>query len=83
MINTLGNTEWLKANEDKVKALFPEVWTHQSNLNLLQLGFQMKLLGIDWRSQSDLAGCMAFFERTGFLLREGLTVKRNPRSLFA
>ena len=47
LMNTLGNEEWLRANEKAVKDMLPETWTHAHNLNGLQLGFRMKLLGID------------------------------------
>lgn len=82
LMNTLGNEDWLRANEAKVKAMLPETWTHIHNLNGLQLGFRMKLLGIDWRSEDEFGKCMVYLERVGFMLRDGLTVKRNPRSLF-
>ena len=52
------------------------------NLNGLQIGYRMKLLGIDWRSQDEFGKCMVYLERIGFMLHDGLTVKRNPRSLF-
>ncbi len=82
ILDTLGSDDWLRANEDKVKALLPETWTHVANLNGLQIGFGMKLLGIDWRSQNEFGRVMVFLERAGFVLRDGLTVKRNPRSVF-
>ena len=40
---TLGNEDWLRANEDKLKNILPETWTHVNNLNSLQLGFSLKL----------------------------------------
>ena len=80
--DTLGNEEWLRANEQKVKDMLPETWTHIGNLNGLQLGFRLKLLGIDWRSEEQFAKVMVFLTRTGFLLMQGQTVKRNPHSVF-
>lgn len=80
--DTLGNEAWLRENEDKVKALLPETWTHMGNLNGLKIGFGMKVLGIDWRSQDEFGRVMRFLERTRFMLRDGLTVKRNPQSVF-
>lgn len=82
LMDTLGNKEWLRANEQKVKDMLPETWTHVHNLNGLQIGYRMKLLGIDWRSQDEFGKCMVYLERIGFMLRDGLTVKRNPRSVF-
>ena len=80
--DTLGNDQWLRENEDKVKALLPELWTHMGNLNGLQIGFGLKLLGIDWRSEAEFGRVMLFLEKVRFMLRDGLTVKRNPQSVF-
>jgi hypothetical protein len=82
--DTLGNQEWLKKNELKIKDALPETWTHlgNSNINGLQIGFQLKLIGIDWRSEDEFGCVMVFFEKIGLLLREGLLIKRNPNSVF-
>ena len=53
LIETLGNEAWLKENETKVKNLLPKTYTHINNLNGLKLGFNLKLLGVDWRSESE------------------------------
>jgi hypothetical protein len=80
--DTLGNAQWLRENEAHVKALLPETWTHISNLNGLQIAFGLKLLGIDWRSEDQLARVLLFLEKARFMLREGMIVKRNPQSVF-
>lgn len=82
MIDTLGNTDWLKANEDAISNMLPETWTHIENLNGLKIGFQLKLLGFDWRSEEQLSKIMVFLERVGIMQREGYTVRRNPNSIF-
>jgi hypothetical protein len=74
---TLGNQKWMKENSGKVKNLLPETWTHIRNLSGLQIGFNLKLLGIDWRSEDEFGKCMVFFERTGLMKRDGLLVKRG------
>ena len=79
---TLGNDAWLRANEAAIKALLPETWTHVANLNGLQIGYGLKLLGIDWRSQDEFGRVMVFLERAKFMLRDGMNVKRNPQSVF-
>jgi len=76
LMDTLGNEQWMAENEGKIKALLPETWTHMQNINGLQLGFGLKLLGIDWRSQDEFGKCMVFFERTGLMLRDGMLVRR-------
>jgi hypothetical protein len=65
----------MKQNTDKIKKLLPETWTHMRNINMLQIGFQLKVLGVDWRSEEELAKCLAFFERTGLMIRDGMTVR--------
>lgn len=75
--DTLGNQKWMEENSAKVKELLPETWTHIRNLNGLQIGFHLKLLGIDWRSENEFGKCMVFFERVGLMKRDGLLVKRG------
>lgn len=52
------------------------------NLNGLQLGYQFKLLGIDWRSQEEFGKIMVYLEKIKIILRDGLTIRRNPHSIF-
>lgn len=80
--DTLGNEVWVCRNEQKIKDLLPETWTHIQNLSAMKLGFEFKVLGIDWRTDDDFAKIMIFFEKVGILLRDGMTVKRNPNSIF-
>lgn len=75
--DTLGNQQWMEANADKVKKILPETWTHIANLNGLQIGFNLKLLGIDWRSEDEFGKCMVFFERAGLMKRDGILIKRG------
>ena len=75
--NTLGSDEWCEKNEEKVKSLFPETWTHLKNINMLALSYQMKLIGIDWRGEEEFGRCMVFFERAGWMLRDGMLIRRG------
>lgn len=75
--DTLGNQEWMEENSAKVKDLLPETWTHIRNLNVLQIGYNLKLIGIDWRSENEFGKCMVFFERVGLIERDGLLVKQT------
>ena len=76
---TLGNIEWLRANEDAIKKLLPENWTHMENLNGLKLGYGMKLIGIDWRSEDQFGKVMLFLEKLGMMQRQnGYQVRANP-----
>ena len=78
---SLGSEDWLKANEDKVKELFPDTWTNIQNLNALKLGADLKALGVNWRSEKEFEMIMVFFEKLGFILRDGQNVKRNPNTI--
>jgi len=75
--DTLGNRQWMEANADNIKAILPPTWTHISNIDGLQLGYGLKLLGIDWRSEDEFGKCMVFFERAGLIKRDGILIKRG------
>jgi len=81
LTDTLGNQEWLKDNEEKIKELLPETWTHMANLDGMKLGFQLKVLGIEWHGE-EFGQVMLFLEKIGFMLREDLKVRRNPNTIF-
>lgn len=72
----------MKKNEDAIKSIFPETWTHIENLDGSRIGFRLKLIGVDWRSEDEFGRVMMFFEKIGILLRDGYLVKRNPHSIF-
>ena len=80
--DTLGNEQWLKDNEAAIHELLPDTWTHMNNLNGLQLGFKLKQLGVDWQSENDFGKIMVYLEKIGMMLRDGMTVRRNPHSIF-
>lgn len=81
--DTLGNEQWLRENEPKIKALLPDTWTHMENLNGMKIGFGFKLLGIDWRSEEQFGKCMLFLEKLGMMQRQnGFQVRANPDSVF-
>ncbi|EKD89521.1 MAG: hypothetical protein ACD_33C00046G0002 [uncultured bacterium] len=75
---TIGNSEWLRENTGKIKNILPETWTHVRNLNVLQLGFNFKILGIDWRSQEEFAKVMIFLEKAKIMERNNLLIRRSP-----
>lgn len=83
MRDTLGNIDWLRANEEKIKDLLPQTWTHIENLSGLKLGYGLKLLGVDWRNEQQFGAVMVFLEKTGLMLRQnGFQVRANPNSVF-
>ncbi len=75
--NTLGNKTWLLENEAALKNLLPVTWTHISNINGLKIGFGLKLLGVDWRSESDFGEVMVNLERVGIMLRDGILIRKK------
>lgn len=79
---TLGNQDWLRQNESALKNLLPKTWTHAQNLEVMKIAFNLKLLGVDWRSEDEFGKIMVYLEKIGILLRDGLTVKANHRSIF-
>lgn len=77
---TLANEGWWKENTAAVKKMLPETWTHIANLNGLQLGFAMKLIGIDWRNQDEFGRVMVFFEKIGIMERQlGVQIRANSQ----
>lgn len=81
--DTLGNPQWLQKNEPAIRDLLPETWTHIENLNGLKLGFGLKVLGVDWRSQEEFCKVMVFLEKIGMMQRQnGFQVRANHRSIF-
>jgi hypothetical protein len=78
LTQTLGNQAWLTANMNKLLDLFPQTWTFETNLSLVQIGFNLKLIGVDWRSPEELVNIMVFAEKSKLLIRDGRTVKANP-----
>jgi hypothetical protein len=80
--DTLGNENWLKTNENKVKELFPIELTNIEHLNGLNLGSGLRTLGVQWRTEKEFEMIMVFLQKLGFIIREGQGVKRNPHSIF-
>lgn len=74
--------EIFAAKEEAIKKLFPEVWTHISNIDMLPIRWQLKLMGFDYRSEQQFADLMASLEEKRLILREGHTIKRNPQQVY-
>lgn len=70
LIETLGNENWLRENEQKLKNLLPKTWTHMSNINGLKIGFGLKLIGVDWRTNEEFSRVMIFLEKVGIMIRQ-------------
>ncbi|MNU19531.1 hypothetical protein D3C71_77600 [compost metagenome] len=60
---TLGNEAWMRANVHKLREIFPVEWTKMDQQQILQLLFQLKLVGIEWSHESQIPQLMEFFSR--------------------
>ncbi len=79
MADTVLNREWMKANQDAVKALLPETWTHIGNVDIEQIAIGLKELGVQWTTIQGAANSVFALEANGTLLREGDSLKRTPK----
>lgn len=81
--NTLENPEWWDKHEASMFNLLPDTWTHIQNVATsfasLPYRYQLKLIGLDWRSDEDIARILATLDKMGVLLRHPtqMCVKRN------
>jgi len=81
---TLGDRDWLASHEGAIKNALPETWTHVENIDGLRLGFALKLLGIDWKTEQEFGKVMLFLEHVGILERKnGYQVRANPIRIFS
>lgn len=81
--DTVGNDEWLRANEAAIRAALPSEWTTLVDSNPLVIAIRLKQLGIDWRSLQEFGTIMVWFEKLGILERQnGYQVRGNPSSIF-
>lgn len=74
---TLFNEEWIGDNGDEIRAVLPETWTHLRNVDIPRIGFTLKILGVDWRSDEELCACIGTFEQNGLVWRDGYVIRRR------
>ncbi len=78
LIQWSGKTmEWIVDHEEALRKLFPEEWTRIIDLNPAQIGFNLKLLDLDWRENSDFVNIMTCLTAAGFCYRNEEEVKRK------
>ena len=75
---TLGNSQWMQVNKEKVMAVFPTDWSSASKIQL-QLGFAFKVLGVNWKETSDLVIAFMWLEKLGLV--ESKPLPDDPESL--
>ena len=75
---TLGNSQWMQLNKEKVVAAFPVDWSSANKIQL-PLGFAFKMLGVEWRETTDLVIAFMWLERLGLV--ESKSLPDDPSSL--
>lgn len=87
--STIGNEAWMRANAEKLRSAIPADWTAPDQTLMLRIGFAIKVIGVEWHSQQEFGGCMAFFERAGIMeVRGGIStgnvqIRRRPAGALA
>jgi hypothetical protein len=75
---TLGNSQWMQLNKEKVLAVFPVDWSSANKIQL-PLGFAFKVLGVEWKETSDLIIAFMWLEKLGLV--ESQSSSNDPSSL--
>lgn len=75
---TLGNSQWMQLNKEKVLAAFPVDWSSANKIQL-PLGFAFKVLGVEWKETSDLVIAFMWLEKLGLV--ESKSLPDDPSSL--
>ena len=74
--STLGNKAWMSANRDALRALFPATWTLNTNVNWLAFRFNLKLLGVDYRTEEEVGQIVVFLTKVGIVIGDGQNIRR-------
>lgn len=77
IVDVLEESDWINKNKEAIKNLLPETWTHVGNLNPIAMGFQLKLIGADWRNKGDFCKILSYLQGKGIILVDGLCIRRN------
>lgn len=75
---TLGDSQWMQINKEKVVAAFPTDWSSASKIQL-PLGFAFKVLGVEWKETCDLVIAFMWLEKLGLV--ESKSLPNDPGSL--
>jgi len=63
---TVGNANWLDCNKQQLLKAIPAQWTCCSDL-ILPFGFQLKLLGCEWRETADIVMTLYWLTHIGWI----------------
>lgn len=75
---TIGDSQWMRLNKEKVAAVFPVEWSSANKIQL-SLGFTFRVLGVNWRETSDLVVAFMWLEKLGIV--ESKSLSDTPDSL--
>jgi len=80
LVNTVGNSEWLSENQNTLRLLISpdgEVMTWKL---ILQIGFKLKLLGANWRTEEELVKAVTFLCKIGIyqISKDFLRIRSTP-----
>jgi hypothetical protein len=67
----------IKENELKIRNLLPETWTHVANLDPVKIGFNLKLIGFDWRTNQEYAAFMGHLQKLKILELKNMLTRRS------
>lgn len=80
---TLGQEQWIKDNAIKLTQLFPAEWTAIREINGLKIGFNLKLLGIDWKTNEEFSRVMVLLDKIGISQVQNMShIRANPNFVF-
>lgn len=80
---TIGNQEWLSANEEKLKSFFSADWTPLDSIKALPLAFWLKCNGVGFRDEDEFGKVMTFITRLGIIeYKEPHLFRANPNRVF-
>lgn len=60
---TLGNKAWVQAHLTELGELFPIIPVKVDMQLFLSVGFNIKIMGVDWRSNDDLPKILSFLQK--------------------
>lgn len=60
--STLGNPQWLAANRAAITSILPTDWKPAIDY-VLPIGYRLKLLGVEWSTESELIKIMDYLQR--------------------
>lgn len=81
--DNLYSLHWLIENHENLMNLLPATYTHEDNLDFVQFGFSLSLLGVHFENKEDLEEIILYLESLNLLNRKNeFLIVRNPFNKF-